>query len=154
MKKMQNLCAHLLDKTGLQRHGHFDAWANLCEVELGGKDLGHGVEVCRLKYEAVIVLKRYPGDAFEITAHVASWLRDHDPERFALSLDDPDMDVHLNDDDTADIDFGISFEEAVEIVPAEDGPISWQGRRWRVAPVPVDVAETLDNMDGAAGVAG
>jgi hypothetical protein len=149
MKKLQGLCDYLLRQTGLPR-GNFDAWASLGEIDVGGVDMGHGVVVCHFKYEGQIIIKRYPGDAAELLAHISVWLLEHDAERNAQGLEMPDVDVALNDDHSADVSFGIPFKERVEIVQDEAGRVLWNGSRWSVAPVPVDVAEQLDDMQGNA----
>ena len=43
---------------------------------------------------------------------------------------------------------GAEHRDVIEIIPDDAGPISFAGKRWRVAPVPVDVAERVDGMRG------
>jgi hypothetical protein len=115
-----------------------------------GSDLGHGIVVGRIKYDAVIQIEGYKDDGILFVAFVTAWLQDNDPDRDRLGLADPEVDITLEGRGTADIDLSIEFDEPLELVPDEAGPISYNGRRWRVADVPIDVAESLDDMEGSA----
>ncbi len=147
MRKLTALCRAIEEATRLPRSG-FDAWAELGTLELSGRNLGAGVEICRFQYNGVLWVRRYPGDGSDLLALVAAWLRDNDPERDDLGLDDPDVNVELNDPFSADVDISIRFEEPVEITPDPRGNIPWGGRLWRVADAGVDVAERLDALHG------
>ena len=149
MRRLQALCTHLQQVTGLHRERFF-AFADQGVLIPTGKDLGNGVEVGRFKYDAVIQIERYPGDAYHLLALVSAWLADNDPDRNDLDLADPEVDISLNDDRTADVDLAVEFEEALEIVPMDGGPIAFAGRTWAVADAPVDVAEAVEGMDGEA----
>lgn len=147
MKKMQALCEYLLEKTGLPRQ-QFDSWAEQAQTILTGRDLGHGIELCRLSYTAVIEIMDYPGDGHELLALVAGWLMDNDPERTEFDLQDPEYDVALNDDLSASVTLDIAFSEAIFAVPDEAGAIRFAGRSWSISAVPIDVAENLDQLTG------
>ncbi len=112
-----------------------------------GKDLGNGVELGILKYDAVIQIDNYPDDAYLLLAFVEAWLQENDPDRENQGLADPEIDVDLNNKGDADVQFGIEFEESLQIVPDPDGPITYQGQPYKVADVPIDVAEKLDKME-------
>lgn len=114
------------------------------------KDLGHGYQVGIFKYQAVIQIDRYKGGANELLSFLTAWLQMNDPQREDQGLKDPDVDTELNDNDTAFVDIGIDFEEPLKIVPDENGPIDYLGGKYRVADVPIDVAEELDSMEGGA----
>ena len=86
------------------------------------------------------------GVAAFIAAHDSAWLDDFDRERFEDGLADPDIDVALNGDGTADVELLIEFEEGLQLVPDENGDILYQGTRWSVADVPIDVAEGVDKV--------
>jgi len=112
-----------------------------------GKDLGHGIEVARLKYDALIQIENLPNkDAYSLLAFIPAWLDDFDRERFEDGLADPDIDVALNGDGTADVELLIEFEEGLQLIPDDNGDIIYQGKRWSVADVPIDVAESVDKV--------
>lgn len=149
MRKLTAISRHLQRVTGLQRERFF-AFADQGTLIPTGRDLGHGVEVGIIKYDAVIQIERYPGDAHHLLSVISAWLADNDACREDNGLVDPEVDISLNDDATADVDLSIEFEERLEIVPQDDGVIEFNGRTWAVADVPVDVAEAVDGMDGEA----
>ena len=149
MRKLTAISKHLQQVTGMQRERFF-AFADQGTLLPTGRNLGNGVEVGIFKYDAVIQIERYPGDAYHLLAVIAAWLADNDPDRDDAGLVDPDIDISLNDDETADVDLSIEFEERIEIVPQDGGVIAFNGRSWAVVDVPVDVAEAVDDMDGEA----
>jgi hypothetical protein len=132
MRKLQALTKALQSAGAASDATH--AFADRGVLMPTGRDLGHGIEIGRFKYDAVIQLERYPDDAYALLAFVTAWLQVHDPDRESQGLGDPDVD----------------FEEALELVPDESGPIEFDGKRWAVAPVPIDVADGLDAMEGRA----
>ena len=148
MRLLQGLTRHLLESTNLKRE-NINSYADNGELITSGQDLGHGFEVARFKYDAVIELERYHGSAMDILAIVTGWLIDHDPDREAFNLADPEINVEINDNDTADVEIEIEFNESIQIVEDDNGPIRAWGKRWRVADVPIDTAETLVNMEGS-----
>ncbi|MBI9080278.1 MAG: phage tail protein [Pseudodesulfovibrio sp.] len=113
-----------------------------------GKDLGHGFEVGFFKYDAVIQVESYEDDAYSLLAFITTWLQMNDPDREDQGLADPNIDISLNDNSTADVELAVEFEESLQIVPDESGPIMYDGQQYKVADVPIDVAEGLDNMEG------
>ena len=80
---------------------------------------------------------------------VAGWLIDHDEHRDSFQLADPEVNATLNDDHTADVEVVVEFNESIQIVEDDSGPITAWGKRWRVSDAPVDTAEALVNMEGA-----
>lgn len=148
MKLLQALSTHLLKASRLKRE-NFYTFADKGELTATGKDLGNGIELARIKYDAVINIERYPGDAFEIMALAMGWLSEHDTERGDLELADPEINVELNDRKTADIELVVEFDEPIQLIPDPQGAITAYGQRWRVDTVPVDVAEDLEDMESS-----
>ena len=140
MRKLQALVRHILTETGISRE-NVAAFLDQGAVMLTGRNLGHGVEVCVLKYDGVIDIERSDYDGIALLALVSGWLQSHDPE-------DPEVNAAVNDLSTTDVQIAVEFQERIEIIPDDAGPISFAGKRWRVAPVPVDVAERVDGMRG------
>jgi hypothetical protein len=146
MKKLRALTTALLDAGAADATVH--SFADQGTLLPTGRDLGHGIEVGIFKYDGVIQIESYPDDAYLLLAFVTAWLQDNDPERERQGLAEPDVDISPNDDRSADVELAVEFEEALQLVPYADGPITFDGRRWRVADVPIDVAEELANMEG------
>ncbi|WP_020411000.1 phage tail protein [Hahella ganghwensis] len=136
LAKLQQLTAHLLDRN-LVAVEQLDSWMENGTLELADKSLGQGVRICRLKYDAVLTLERYPGDPQTLFAHLVIWLSDHDPDRDREGLAPPDVEVDVNDQDTADIEIRVSFYENIDLVKDDTGDIAFNGESWRLARVPI-----------------
>ncbi|WP_419787321.1 phage tail protein [Pseudodesulfovibrio sp.] len=107
-----------------------------------GRDLGLGIEVARLKYDARILIENMPDrDADSLLAFIPAWLSENDLDRSRLNLNDPDIDVALNGDGTADVDITIEFDEGLYLIPDEDGQIIYNGKPYVVGQVTINVAE-------------
>ena len=143
--KLTALVEHIMSATGVERE-KVSAFVDQGEILLTGRNIGHGIEVCRFKYDGVISIERYAGDGTFLTALVAAWLQDHDDRRDGLK--DPEIDIEINDFETSDVELAVEFEEAVEVVADESGPLAFAGRRWSVAPAPVYAAERITGMAG------
>lgn len=144
---LQALSEYLLAHTGLSKEQIY-ATADNGRILISGEDLGQGQEICRYKYDAVMTLERYAGDARVLVAMIAGWLMEHDQDRDYLGLADPEVNADLNDDETADVDITVEFNEAIQLVEDDQGPIVIGDKRWTVQAVPIDVAENLIHMEG------
>lgn len=152
MRKLQALTAFLMQATGLRREA-FDAFVDSGELNPTGKDLGHGFEVARFRYDSTIYIADYPGDGHQLLALVMAWIVGSDTDREYHGLNDPKIEVTILDAASADVEVSVSFDEGVELVEDPHGRIPYAGKIWSVAAVPVDVAEAVDGMDGEAEVA-
>ncbi|MBC17039.1 MAG: hypothetical protein CL942_08310 [Desulfovibrio sp.] len=145
MKKLKALT------TALQDAGAFKD-SDYSAVDQGayfftGKDLGHGIEVAKLKYDAHIQIENLPDrDSYTLLVFIPAWLADNDADRERDGLADPDIDISLNGDGTADVELLIEFEESLQLIPDESGSIPYNGQMWTVADVPIDVAEGVDKV--------
>ena len=149
MRKLQALTTFLMERLSLSREQVL-SMADKGETTPTGRDLGHGVELGVFKYDALIQIECFSGNSDELLLLVMAWLHDNDKERDYAELADPEVDATLNDDFTADVDIAVEFEEALQIVPDENGNIPFNGTMYRVAEVPITVAENLDAFDGNA----
>ena len=85
-----------------------------------------------------------------ITAWVAAWLDDHDPDRDKQQMPDPEIDIEALDASGTqwDVDITIEFTEPVMVIEGDNGNIRWQGMRWNLIDEPlVDVAESVDEVE-------
>jgi hypothetical protein len=147
MKKLTGLARHLESLPGIARD-QMEAFADLGKLKPTGKDLGKGLEIGRFRYDAVISIERCPAELATLLLSVLLiWLAENDPDRDLLELEDPDVDVTLEDEQTVSVQISVEFDETLTIVPAPDGPITWNGEQWRVDEVPVDMAENLEKLE-------
>lgn len=147
MQKLSGLAKHLESLPGISRD-RMEAFADLGKLCPTGKDLGHGLEIGRFRYDAVISIERCPAALATLLLSVLLiWLAENDPDRDLLGLGDADVDVTLEDEQTVFVQITVEFDESLSIVKDPAGPITWEGEQWRVDDVPVDVAETLDKLE-------
>lgn len=146
--KLQQLTDHLIELAFVPRE-NIESWVDLCTVIPCSLNMGHYYELCRLHYRCTLFIERYSGDARLITAWIAAWLKDHDPDRDHDRMPDPDIDIEALDASGTqwDTDVSIEFVEAVLIRPAPDGVITWDGKQWELIEQPlIDTAEQLDQL--------
>jgi hypothetical protein len=147
MKKLSALATHLVTLPGITRD-QMEAYADLGKLIPVGRDLGHGIEVGRFRYDAVISIERCPASLAEVLlSSLLVWLALHDPEREALGLTDADVDVSLSDEQTVNVEISIEFDEALIIVPDPKGLIAYEGQMWRVDDAGFNVAENLAGLE-------
>lgn len=147
MRKLSDLAKHIEALPGIARD-QMEAFADLGKLCPSGKDLGKGLEIGRFKYDAVISIERCPATLATLLLSVLLiWLAVNDPDRDLLELGDPDIDVTLEDEQTVSVQISVEFDESLSIVEDPEGPITWDGKQWRVDEVPVDVAQTLDKLE-------
>jgi hypothetical protein len=133
MLKLQLLTAFIinLDLVAVEQ---IDSWVESPQIIPSGRCLtADGVILFRHEYDAVISIERYPHSrhpAELLFAHICAWLLDHDSDRDQIAT--PRTDVDILDDDTADIEITISFEEDVQGVSDPAGPIKLNGQRYRL----------------------
>ena len=72
MRKLQALVRHILTETGISSE-NVAAFLDQGAVVLTGRNLGHGVEVCVLKYDGVIDIERSDYDGIALLALVSGW---------------------------------------------------------------------------------
>lgn len=124
---------------------HLDSWMENGTISLQPRDMGTGVNVGQLQYDAVFSIEALPFRAYDpaiVLAVVAAWLQDNDDIREQLELGDPQYVVTPNDDDTADLEITVTFSEPLRLVPDDNGPVNYGGKRWSVQQYDIFVAES------------
>lgn len=123
---------------------HLDSWMENGTISLQPRDMGTGVNVGQLQYDAVFLVENLPFREFNpaiVLAVVAAWLQDNDDIREQLSLPDPQFEVTPLDDNTADVSVSVTFSEPMQLVEDDAGPVPYDGRRWRVEGYIINTAE-------------
>ncbi|MGB3224541.1 MAG: phage tail protein [Desulforhopalus sp.] len=147
MEKLSLLAKHIESLPGITRD-QMEAFADLGKLIPTGKDLGHGLEIGRFKYDAVISIERCPAViASLLLSSLLIWLDTNDPNRDRYNLADPDIDITIEDEQTVFVQITIEFAEGLAIVEDPNGPLLYSGTRWKVASVGIDVAESLDSLE-------
>ena len=125
-----------------------EAWQERAAIVVDGEDRGNGGHLAAYwRYEAVVSIEEFPHrqlDPRNLFALVACWLSDHDTERDVHGLDDPEISVDVISHEAADVLIEIEMMEAIEMIPDEQGLITWRGTKYRVQAVPINTAEEYE----------
>lgn len=143
MIKLQQITQFLVN-LNLVDVSQIDSWVENPQIVPSGKSLGSGgIVLYRQEYDAVISIERFPHKnhpAELLFGQICAWLMESDPDRDEIAK--PRTDVDILDDQTADIEITISFEENIEAVPDPAGTINLGGTLYRLADAVIDYAET------------
>ncbi|EJG2012725.1 phage tail protein [Vibrio parahaemolyticus] len=125
-----------------------EAWQERAAIVVDGEDRGNGGHIAAYwRYEAIISIEEFPHrllDPRNVFALLACWLADYDRERDIHELDDPEITVDVINEESADVLIEIEMMEPIEMIPDEQGLITWRNQRYRVQAVPIDVAEEYE----------
>lgn len=127
---------------------NIDAWQERGTMILSGEDLGNnGYQVAKWKHNAVIAIEQFPHtkfNAYNLLAMLSAFLLDSGWERDESGLADPQLDIDVVSRDHAMVLIELELIDDIDLIPDANGPVLFNGERYRVALVPVDVAETAD----------
>ncbi|MDW3165418.1 phage tail protein [Vibrio sp. Y184] len=125
-----------------------EAWQERAAIVVDGEDRGNGGHIAAYwRYEAIISIEEFPHrllDPRNVLALLACWLADYDRERDIHELDDPEITVDVINEESADVLIEIEMMEPIEMIPDEQGLITWRNKKYRVQAVPIDVAEEYE----------
>lgn len=125
---------------------NIDAWQEGGKLLLSGEDKGHGYQVAKWRYTAVIALENFPHrkiNPYNLLGMIAAFLLDADWQRDEYGLQDPQLDIDIISKDNASIQIELELMDDIELLPDENGPILFNGERYRVSLVPIDYADNV-----------
>jgi hypothetical protein len=115
----------------------FDSWTESPDLKVTSKVLSdESIEVCRHSYKGVFYIERYPHkrhDPALLYSNIATWLIEHDTDRFDRTDAQIVFDVQLLDASTSELTIEIDFAEVVSLVLDNAGPVNFDGKKWKVA---------------------
>ena len=127
---------------------NIDAWQERGTLILSGEDKGvDGYQVAKWKHYAVIALENFPHrkiNPYNLLAMVAAYLIDSDWPRDEYGLDDPEFDIDMVSKDNTTVLIEVQLMDDIELIPDDNGPVQFNGGRYRVSLVPVNIAESVD----------
>ena len=127
---------------------NIDAWQERGTLILSGEDKGaDGYLVAKWKHSAVIALENFPHrkiNPYNLLAMVAAYLIDSDWPRDEYGLDDPELDIDMVSKDNSTVLIELQLMDDIELIPDEHGPVKFNAGRYRVALVPLNIAESVD----------
>jgi hypothetical protein len=146
--KLRALTTFLLERN-LVLPEQLDSWAEKVNLALIWKHTEQGLRMGDMRYQAVILIERFADHPGRLMALLGSWLENHDSNRADLDLADPSFDIEQLDDDTADVEINLEFNEPQYLAEAADGEIEAFGKRWEFVPFDLWVAEDGEVSHGS-----
>lgn len=104
-----------------------------------------GIVLYRQTYTATFFIERYPFNEHpveELFGQVAAYLLENG--NGTGEIPHPETDVEILDDNTADIEFSVEFEQDVYAVEDPAGPIVLRGKNYAITTPVVDIATEAD----------
>lgn len=140
MIKLRALTTFLIERQ-LVLPEQLDSWTNQVNLELIWKpDIG-GLHMGNMRYSATIELARFADHPGRLMALVGSWLESNDTGRDRDELPAPKFDITMLDDDLADVDILLEFNEPQYLAEDPTGEIEAFGKTWAFIPFDLWIAE-------------
>ena len=118
-----------------------DSWADQVNLDLIWKPDVDGMRMGDMRYSATIVLERFDDHPSRLMALVGSWLEANDPSRDRDELPAPKFDISMLDNDLADVDITLEFNEPQYLAEDPAGEIEAFGKTWAFVPFDLWIAE-------------
>ncbi|MCL1123532.1 phage tail protein [Shewanella surugensis] len=145
--QLQQLSEFLLASLSpIVKKGDLDAWQEGGTVMRHGDDLGHGYRVAKWKYKASIAIERFPHtkiNPYNLLGLIAAYFIDNAQERDDYQLGDPELTIDPISQDNTTIIIDVELMDNIDLLPDSNGPILFDGQRYRVSLVPVNVATDM-----------
>lgn len=138
MIKLRALTTYLIERQ-LVLAEQLDSWTDQVNLQLIWKpDIG-GMRMGDMRYSATIALERFADHPGRLMALVGSWLESNDQDRDELSA--PKFDITMLDNDLADVDITLEFNEPQYLAEDPAGEIEAFGKTWAFVPFDLWIAE-------------
>ena len=118
-----------------------DSWADQVNLDLIWKPDVDGMRMGDMRYSATIELERFDDHPSRLMALVGSWLEANDPSRDRDELPAPKFDISMLDNDLADVDITLEFNEPLYLAEDPAGEIEAHGKTWAFVPFDLWIAE-------------
>ena len=140
MIKLKALTTYLIERR-LVLPEQLDSWADQVNLELIWKPDVDGMRMGDMRYSATIALERFDDHPGRLMALVGSWLETNDPSRDRDELPAPKFDITMLDNDLADVDITLEFNEPQYMAEDPAGEIEAFGKTWAFVPFDLWIAE-------------
>lgn len=135
--QLENLTAFFTDNVPARAMRSFSSVTDEMACIEAAKDFGLGqYRQAVIRYDAVLTWERFPYRLYPpqlLMSLMLAWLDDADRqllEDIGITETDPQWDVSVADEETADIVLTVPMADELVIQEDENGPIPWQGKRW------------------------
>jgi len=138
--KLKALTTYLIERE-LVLPEQLDSWADQVNLELIWKPDLDGLHMGDMRYSATIALERFADHPGRLMALVGSWLEANDQKRYRDELPAPKFDITMLDNDLADVDITLEFNEPQYLAEDPAGEIEAFGNTWSFVPFDLWIAE-------------
>ncbi|ALS32763.1 hypothetical protein PTRA_a1569 [Pseudoalteromonas translucida KMM 520] len=129
---------------------NIDAWQERGTLIIHNQDRGQdGYAVAKWKHTAVIAIENFPHrrvNPYNLLAMVSAFLIDSEWPRDEYGLDDPEIDIDVVSKDNATVLIDVQLIDDIELIPADNGPVFFNGENYYVSLAPISIAEDV-NVD-------
>jgi len=143
--KLRDLKAFINEIVGAKIATRMDCEMGSVSLRLNPKNMGNGFDLMTQQYVAEFLFDKFPYNQLDpaiLFANVGAWLMDNDSSREdSDELGDPEIEIVIEDERSAEVLITIEFEEPVKIIEDTAGPVYFQNKRWRIQEYDVYVAE-------------
>jgi hypothetical protein len=136
--KLRALTTYLIERR-LVEPEQLDSWTDQVNLELIWKPDLDGLRMGDMCYSATIALERFADHPGRLMALVGSWLEGNDQDRDDLPA--AKFDITMLDNDLADVDITLEFNEPQYLAEDPAGEIEAFGKTWAFVPFDLWIAE-------------
>ena len=140
MNKLRALTTFLIERE-LVLPEQLDSWTDQVNLELIWKPDVDGMRMGDMRYSTTIALERFADHPGRLMALVGSWLEANDPSRDREELPAPKFEISMLDNDLADVDITLEFNEQLYLAEDPAGEIEAHGKTWAFVPFDLWIAE-------------
>ena len=138
MIKLRALTTYLIERR-LVAPEQLDSWTDQVNLELIWKPDLDGLHMGDMRYSATIALERFADHPGRLMALVGSWLEGNDQDRDDLPA--AKFDITMLDNDLADVDITLEFNEPQYLAEDPAGEIEAFDKTWAFVPFDLWIAE-------------
>jgi hypothetical protein len=136
--KLRALTSYLIERR-LVEPEQLDSWTDQVNLELIWKPDLDGLRMGDMRYSATIALERFADHPGRLMALVGSWLEGNDQDRDDLPA--AKFDITMLDNDLADVDITLEFNEPQYLAEDPAGEIEAFDKTWAFVPFDLWIAE-------------
>lgn len=146
--KYQQLTDYLI--AHLPKHYHANVYSWLLKgniADIGRQQTAYGVILGQIQSQVIIWLENFPFrqiDPAYVMALINIWLDENDPDRDRLDQYEVSFEITPIDDHSVDLEFSLEFVDHLEAVADENGHLTVQTDRLRLAPIEIWTATSIN----------
>jgi hypothetical protein len=159
MSQLKSLTAFITEAVPPSVMAGFDSRMDEIQLIPAHRDNGLGqYRLAIIRYKAVLTWARFPCQEYDPTflmALLLSWLSQEERsvfEEIGIDSERPGFDIDPIDSEAAKVALTLPMAEELNLVPDEQGPIPFDGQRWKLADPDIWTATEADFLPVAANV--